>query len=228
MSNGFTPRVIGWSLASVALVIIQVGLTDHTGLKVAADPPGRAWLSARSRRTARPFPEPISSPATWSQPLLSQEVDRPLDFERAILGHKPGDELPLTVHRGDDIVKLKLKLAALPSHPTGDADLAWDVLGLHLAPISATQFKQYQSKYRGGLSVTEVRPDSPAAKQGLRRGDVLVGMHIWETVSLDNVTYILNRPDFSDLEPMKFHILRNNETLYGHFNVSLQRKVTRE
>ena len=160
--------------------------------------------------------------------VAQQEVDRPLDFERAMLGHKAGDELPLTVHRGDDTVKLKLKLAAMPSHPTGDADLAWDVLGLHLAPISATQFKQYQSKYRGGLSVTEVRPDSPAAKQGLRRGDVLVGMHIWETVSLDNVTYILNRPDFSDLEPMKFYILRNNETLYGHFNVSLQRKVTRE
>ena len=44
-------------------------------------------------------------------------------------------------------------------------------------------------------------------------GDVLVGMHIWETTTLDNVAYILNRPDFADLNPVKFFILRGDETL---------------
>jgi serine protease Do len=157
-----------------------------------------------------------------------QDVARSLDFERALLGHKPGDQLPVMVRRNDQPVKLILVLATLPQHPAAEADLPWDLLGLRLAPLTATQFKQYQSRYRGGLSVTELRPDSPAAKQGLRRGDVLVGMHIWETVTLDNVNYILNRPDFTELEPVKFYILRGSETLYGHFNVSLQRKITRE
>ena len=32
-------------------------------------------------------------------------------------------------------------------------------------------------------------------------GDVLVGMHIWETATLDNVAYILKRPDFADAQP---------------------------
>ena len=41
-------------------------------------------------------------------------------------------------------------------------------------------------------------------------------MHIWETVSLDNVAYILKRPDFADLNPVKFFILRGDETLYGY------------
>ena len=61
-----------------------------------------------------------------------------------------------------------------------------------------------------------MRSGSPAAAQGIRPGDVLVGMHIWETVSLDNVNYILKRPDFTSLTPVKFFILRGNETLYGY------------
>ena len=41
-------------------------------------------------------------------------------------------------------------------------------------------------------------------------------MHIWETASLDNVAYILSRPDFAAQNPVKFFILRGNETLYGY------------
>jgi serine protease Do len=154
-----------------------------------------------------------------------QEIARSLDFERALLGHKPGDELPLVIQRKDQAVKVTLVLAAMHSRPAADEDLAWDVLGLRLTPIAATEFKQYQSRYRGGLMIGEVRPASPAARQGLRHGDVLVGMHIWETVNIDNVNYILNRPDFTDLDPVKFYILRGTETLYGHFTVAQTKKV---
>ena len=65
--------------------------------------------------------------------------------------------------------------------------------------------------------MTAVRPDSPAATQGIVPGDVLVGMHIWETVTLENVAYILKRPDFASLNSVKFFILRGDETLYGHW-----------
>ena len=74
--------------------------------------------------------------------------------------------------------------------------------------------------------VSDVRPNSPASAQGIRPGDVLVGMHIWETVSLDNVAYILKRPDFTTLNPVKFFILRGSDTLYGYMPVSM--KTTRQ
>jgi serine protease Do len=98
---------------------------------------------------------------------------------------------------------------------------AWDLLGVELKSIATEDFqKTYQTRYRGGLSVTAVRPNSPAAAQGIIVGDVLVGMHIWETVSLENVSYILKRPDFASLSPVKFFILRGDETLYGYLPLS--------
>ena len=144
----------------------------------------------------------------------TQELIGPLDLQRALLASAAGDEVNLSVEREGATLALNLVLA-----PAGE-DAAWSRLGLKLKPIPAKQFRQYGTKYRGGLTVSQVRAGGPAAEQGIRPGDVLVGMHIWETVSLDNVSYVLNRPDFDSLDPLKFYILRGSETLYGHMRVA--------
>jgi serine protease Do len=158
-----------------------------------------------------------------------QEVARALDLERALLGRQPGDEVEIVVERDDEQLALNLVLAPAPQQPHDRINPTWDLLGLELAVIPDAQFQQYRSedrdpnKYRGGLSVTDVRPDGPAAGKGIQRGDILVGMHIWETISLDNVAYILGRPDFAELEPLKFYILRGNKAFYGYLTVSHRR-----
>ena len=105
-------------------------------------------------------------------------------------------------------------------------------LGMELKPIAAEEFRQnYQTRFRGGLMVTAVRPGQSRRGQSIRPGDVLVGMHIWETISLENVSYILNRPDLNSVSPIKFFILRGTETLYGRFEVPgpmAMKKTTRE
>jgi serine protease Do len=88
--------------------------------------------------------------------------------------------------------------------------------------MDASEFHARSSRYRGGLLVIDVRPGSPAAEHGVQGGDVLVGMHIWETTSLDNVTYILKRADLPSLTPLKVYILRDGETLYAHLPVGIQ------
>ena len=97
------------------------------------------------------------------------------------------------------------------------------VLGLKLEPVATGQIRQVSTRYRGGLRVVGVRPDSPAAAQGIRRGDILVGMHVWESISLDNLAYVMDREDFADFQPVKFYILRGNETLYGYLLVELNK-----
>ncbi|MBX3412043.1 MAG: trypsin-like peptidase domain-containing protein [Pirellulales bacterium] len=155
------------------------------------------------------------------QSIAGRRVERPCDLERAMLGHRPGDEIEIDVVRASEETTVKLVLAGVPESmraPTGDP--FWEVLGVRLKTIPSKQFQRHGTRYRGGLAITAVRPDGPAARQGIRRGDVLVGMHVWETISLENVSYILNRPDFAKFEPVKFYILRGNETLYGSLSVS--------
>ncbi|MFO1094246.1 MAG: trypsin-like peptidase domain-containing protein [Planctomycetaceae bacterium] len=100
------------------------------------------------------------------------------------------------------------------------SDRIWNVFGLRLSKVAAGDTSLAGQPYHGGLSVTAVRPDSPAARNGLQNGDVLVGLHVWETISPENLTYILNHPQFSNFNPLKFYILRNRETLYGHFDLT--------
>jgi serine protease Do len=150
------------------------------------------------------------------------KVFRALDVERALMGRKSGEAAALKIVRDGDEKSLTLTLAAAPQQALASDEQVWTSFGLRLEPIASESFQKLNSRYRGGLRVAAVRPGSPAAAEGIRRGDVLVGMHIWETITLDNVRYILNRPDFAQLRPLKFYILRGEETLYGHLQVSMQ------
>ena len=156
------------------------------------------------------------------------EIQWPLDFQRAMLDRKPGDEIRLTVRRGQQPLTLNLILGDVPKAIKPTLQPAWELLGVELRPIANDEFhKNRQTRYRGGLAVAAVRPNSPAASQGIVPGDVLVGMHIWETVTLENVAYILKRPDFERLSPIKFFILRGDETLYGFFSVPATKTAQR-
>ena len=152
----------------------------------------------------------------------SQSIARPLDLEKALLGRKPGEAVDLTVKRGSESLAVGMAIARVgtiePSaSDTHVAEQAWDVFGLKLSAIPEPDFRQLssQTQYRGGLRITDVRPSSPAYREGIRQGDVLVGIHNWQIVSLENVAYVLKRPDLDDMNPVKFYILRGDQALYG-------------
>ncbi|NBT13191.1 MAG: PDZ domain-containing protein [Planctomycetia bacterium] len=144
-------------------------------------------------------------------PVASQ-----LDLERALLGHKAGDSVPVTIQRAGAEERLELALAAARSLALSVEERCWQELGLRLESVPAARVQKLQSRYRGGLLVREVRADGPAADQGIHAGDILVGLHVWETVSPDNVTYVLDKAREDNLGPIKFYVLRGRETLFGH------------
>ena len=106
-------------------------------------------------------------------------------------------------------------------------DKSWDVLGLKLTSIPNGTNLLANQPYRGGLLVTDVRAASPADSNGIKKGDVLVGLHVWETAKQKDVDFVLENPDLKTINPLKFYILREGETLYGHFQIPQNAAVNR-
>ena len=156
----------------------------------------------------------------------SVNVHRTLDFERAFIGHGLDDEIKVVVIREDEPMKLSMRLDAAPrsfNEPIIN-QRSWQLFGMKFEKVLPSRVRRLNDRYRGGLKVTSVRGTSPAGAQGIRAGDILVGMHVWETISLENLAYIMNRNDIADIQPIKFYVLRGNETLYGHLPLNVATK----
>jgi len=145
-----------------------------------------------------------------------QSVASQLDIERALLGRKAGEIVAVTVTREGGEEQLQLALAEARQQVATAGERAWEQLGLRLAPAVTDAVRQLQPRYRGGLLVQEVRFGSAASDKGIRPGDILVGLHVWETITPDNVSYILDQIESKQLDAVKFYILRGRDTLFGH------------
>jgi serine protease Do len=157
------------------------------------------------------------------------------DFERALLGRAVGEKVPVVVRRGSETANLELVIgrstnlvASTDSTTTvvranndSLADKTWEKLGLRLTRLLDAQQHVAGTRYNGGMQVQAVRSGGPAALSGIRQGDILVGLHIWETVKQDDVSYVLDNPEVADSESLKFYILRGGETLYGNMRLAL-------
>jgi serine protease Do len=155
-----------------------------------------------------------------------------LDFERALLddqGRERGSErVALRLRRDGRDVRAQVALeAAEPVHaepvindrpaPAGGApaDLLWRRIGLRAQSVGADSVSASHPQLRGGLVILEVREGSAADRGGIRRGDILVGLHQWEMLNIDNVFYVLNHPDLATFSPVKFYILRGDQVNRG-------------
>jgi serine protease Do len=150
-------------------------------------------------------------------------VTSSLDIPRAMLAHfekSESEKLAVQVVRGGAVQRLELALAGGGDHALAggignNAEQVWQKLGLRLRPVSAAALGRNHPQLNGGLAIADVRPDSPASKAGLKFGDVLVGLHQWEMITLDNVVYVLNHSDRATFSPLRFYILRGGQVHRG-------------
>jgi serine protease Do len=143
-----------------------------------------------------------------------QPVNNSLDFERALLGRKPGEQVALAVIRDGAERTAELALRGTDK-PAPGGDVIWRRLGLKLAAAPPGAVHRVNPELSGGLLITDVSPDSPAGRNRIQRGDVLIGLHKWETLSPDNVLYVLNHPEAASFAPLKFFIIRGGQVLQG-------------
>jgi len=66
--------------------------------------------------------------------------------------------------------------------------------------------------------VTDVAAGSAASTAGIQKGDILVGLHLWETLNPDNVAFVLNHKDFATFQPLRFYLARDGKLRDGWIN----------
>jgi serine protease Do len=142
-------------------------------------------------------------------------VSSSLDLERALLERSPGDHVPMTLRRKGSEQKTELVLRTPEKREPSPRDLVWRKLGLRLKTIDPELVTRSSPQLRGGLAILEVDPHGVAEKAGIQRGDILVGLHQWETINLDNVVFVLTHPELPNFNPLCFYILRAGQVRRG-------------
>ena len=118
---------------------------------------------------------------------------------------------------------------ALPQNNSAAADIH-KLLGLELRAVK--QDSVGKEPFKGGLQVVSIVENGPAAKAGLRVNDIVVGAHVWEVLSMEQLQFALDRnnvdrPAFesSAFEPsdglLTLHVVRSRETVRELFRASL-------
>ncbi|MBY0522524.1 MAG: trypsin-like peptidase domain-containing protein [Gemmataceae bacterium] len=144
-----------------------------------------------------------------------QRVGCALELERCLLERAAGDRVPVVIRRNGTEQKVELVLLAVEKTVPVPAEVVWRKVGLRFNPVNGEVVSRVNPHLHGGLAVTEVNGDSPAGKAGIQRGDILVGLHQWETITLDNVAFVVTHPDLASFNPLRFYIVRGGQVHRG-------------
>jgi serine protease Do len=175
-------------------------------------------------------------------------IERPLDVERALLGRREGERVPVLVSRNGEDVNLDLAFGGgRPTTPAASAPAAvaarqpssdepqnafqqatWDAFGMILEPEPKSTLKERGLPLEGGMRVVKVKSGSSAYAQGVSAGDILVQVHRWYTTSEQDVRYILSRGDqIAKLGAVRFDIVRGGERYFGQLALNADEASTR-
>lgn len=123
-----------------------------------------------------------------------KEIDKSVDLPRLVGNTKPGNKSSMTVFRRGSQRELSVTVAELePERPAvratapepakAQSSNALQALGLSLAELTAAEKKELNLK--GGVRIASA--EGPAARAGLREGDVIVAIANTDTASVKDV-----------------------------------------
>jgi len=149
----------------------------------------------------------------------SQTIESGRDLSRAVAGMKPGTDAALTVVRGGTTQEITVKVGQRPgeqtaslSGPQQDSEAVGKRLGVALAPIDEATRRQLGANVNGVL-VQQVQPNSAAAENGIRPGDVIVSANNRDVTRPADVAQAWTQAQ-KDKRPVLLRIMRDGQSLF--------------
>jgi serine protease Do len=139
-----------------------------------------------------------------------------IDLERALVDAPAKLAVKVTRSGASETLELETGPVAKAA-PLAPADLVWKRIGMKLAPVGADAVTKANPQLHGGLVIMEVAAGSAAANAGLQKGDILVGLHSWETLRIEDVAFVLNHKDYASFLPLKYYTARDGKLKDGWF-----------
>jgi serine protease Do len=202
----------------------RTGATDGLVLRDAVDAsdnPVKRWAVVERVEPGSPAEEAGFKVGDVVDQVGDIPVRCALDVERAYLEQPAGAKVEFVARRGRESLKTAVALRTtgrvVPgiTVAAGGGDVVWKRLGIKVEAVGAETVVRVDKNLRGGLLITEVNPDTPAARAGFQKGDVLIGLHQWETITPDNVAFVLNHPDLASFSPVRYFLIRGGELHRG-------------
>src|SRR5690606_32499815 len=125
-------------------------------------------------------------PGDTIEPMEDVAVVSSIDLERSLLVKGAGEKVTAQVARADGTETLEVALEQTVSKPLGAAEVVWKRLGMKVQPVGPAAVARANPQLHGGLVVTDVVPGGAAATAGINKGDILIGLHSWETLRVDD------------------------------------------
>ncbi len=197
-----------------------------TGLRTKGGPRDGDGVSVAHVSASSPASREGLKPGDRVVRIGSRSIDDRLDYALALLEVNPNQRLSMSIQRSGTPMNLSMVTSTRVAAVGGGsaAELAWSMLGIRTKSVPAATIKRLNARmrtaYQGGLYVSSVRSGSPADQQKIQAGDILLGIHGWQTTSVDDLTGILEHPDMQDGPRAKFYLVRRDLTLYGHMQIA--------
>jgi serine protease Do len=154
------------------------------------------------------------------------DIESRLDFELAMMRRRQGEDTSLTLVRNGEMITRRLPSykpnnrveRAASTKPQSISDLTWETIGVRLADTGIGSFSTMDGSYRGGLKITDVRPNSPASQQRIQSGDILVGVGNYQTPKFEDLEWIWNKSDVMTQSSVRLTVTRGMKTYYRAVN----------
>jgi serine protease Do len=132
-------------------------------------------------------------------------------LQRLVAGTRPGTPIRLTVLRGRQEQLVPLEIGELKD-PEPKTEAAGSRFGLTVDTVTKDLVKQFNLKTDEGVVITNIESGSLGAREGLRKGDVILEIERTPVTTMDSFKNVVGKLDPSD--HVLLLILREDRSFY--------------